>query len=525
MPFQSTSIPFRQTGKFSALFSDYTENQNRLRSFHSGFPEKEHFLTHIQERMQRFSASSRKLLHGILRRQTQAIPCHEAQETSLQKLASSKGFTVSCGHQLCIGGGPQYLLFKILSTIRLAEELESLFPELRFVPVFWMAGEDHDIEEIQQLQFFGKKYRIEVQGSGPCGRISTTGIAGQLQSIPDFPEPVISAYQTSKNLAEASRKWLNHYFGDKGLLILDADEAELKSSFLPEMLAELESPDLADKIRNQSSRLDALGYGIQLHCRDLNLFYMEDGLRVRLEKNGHSIRSTDGRFEWNLPDALAYFSVHPEKLSPNACLRPLYSQKILPEVAFIGGPAEIAYWLQLKTAFELHGIVFPLLVPRFSALLLPRSRCERLEKLGLRPEELFLDSSQLRKKIALGDESIPEPGIRDAFAGLLAFARETDSGTAASLEADLSRLEDQVQNMKRKVRKAAEKKAETQLKQVENLLDYCFPDGGLLERSESWLSVLQQNPKLISELSEAIDPLHFQFLVAELHSSSAKTSE
>ena len=515
MPVRSTSISFRQTGKFSTLFCDYSENHPGLKSFHAGFPDLVNIENSIPERLRTFPQKNRELLGRILGAQTRSAAFHPEQELNLHRIAAENCLTVSCGHQLCIGGGPQYLLFKILTVIRLVEMLQEQFPEQHFVPLFWMAGEDHDIEEIQQLQFFGRKYRIEVQGSGPCGQLSTKGIAEQLQSIPDFPEAMVSAYETSENLSEATRKWLHHYFGNRGLLVLDADDPELKRIFLPEMLSEFHGPALAEKVRRQTEGLEALGYHAQLHCRNLNLFFMDSGFRSRLEKTESGIRTADGRYEWTQEEANSFFTEHPEKLSPNACLRPLYSQKILPDLAFAGGPAEIAYWLQLKTAFSHHGIFFPMLIPRFSALLLPQSRFDKLQKLGLRPEELFLDPVVLRRKIALGEEKIPEPALKETFAGLLAFAQKFDSGTAASLEADLSRMEDQVQNMIRKVRRAAEKKSENSLNQLEKLLEYCYPEGSLLERTESWLSTVVQNPDLPDLLKKEIRPLDFQFQVCE----------
>jgi bacillithiol biosynthesis cysteine-adding enzyme BshC len=516
MPIRNTAIPFRQTGRFAALFCNYVENHPGLIDFQTGFPDMENFKNSIPERLHAFPQETRKLLHRLLDEQTRSATFHPEQEKSLEKLAADNCLTVSCGHQLCIGGGPQYMLFKILSTIRLAEELQQRFPEQPFVPVFWMAGEDHDIDEIRQLSFFGREYSLNIEGSGPCGRLSTAGIAAQLREIPDFPEEMALFYEDSENLNEATRKWLHHYFGNQGLLVLNADHSDLKRIFLPEMLAEFSGPALATEVRQQTSRLEKLGYSAQLHCRDLNLFYMETGLRSRLEKTATGIRTADGRKEWTQEEALAFFPEHPETLSPNAVLRPLYSQKILPDIAFVGGPAEIAYWLQLKTAFSLHGIFFPLLIPRFSALLLPHSRMERLQKLGLLPEDLFLDAQTLRRKIALGDEQIPEPGLKEAFSGLLAFARSVDPGTADSLEADLRRLEDQAANMVRKARRAAEKKSETQLIQLEKLLEYCFPDGGLLERKESWLSTMVQNPSLMVFLRETIHPIDFQFQVREI---------
>ena len=206
MEFSSEPIRYRDTGKFGALFCDYADNRPELRNFHSGFPEKEAFSRLISARESQFSTEQRQLLchsleKGIL---------HPQQQRNLERLRQAHCFTVSCGHQLSIGGGPQYMAFKILTTIRLADDLSAMFPEKQFVPVFWLAGEDHDLEEILSLRFFQQAYRIEKQGSGAVGRLLCGDIGAQLESIRDFPADMAAAYQPEITLSAASRNWLNY---------------------------------------------------------------------------------------------------------------------------------------------------------------------------------------------------------------------------------------------------------------------------------------------------------------------------
>jgi uncharacterized protein YllA (UPF0747 family) len=326
-----------------------------------------------------------------------------------------------------------------------------------------------------------------------------------------------AAYQYGKTLAEASRHWLSFYFGEKGLLILDADRKDLKSSFLPVMQKELESDEFYRRTEIQTQKLEKAGYDAQLHIRDLNLFFLNENKRDRLLRDGTRIFTADSQFSMSLTEASVFFGQNPECLSPNAALRPLYSQQLLPDVGFVGGPAEIAYWLQLKPAFDLHNIPFPLLLPRFSALLLPENRVSRLGKLGLSSAELFEEPSLLRKKLALGEEEIEIPALRPAFGPMLKMAAEKDASLVPALEAEISRMEAMAEGMAKRIRKAAERKSETLLSQLGNLLEYCFPGGDLLERSESWMSLTAQNPEILDELLPLIDPLdfRFQFLIQE----------
>jgi len=323
------------------------------------------------------------------------------------------------------------------------------------------------------------------------------------------------AYQPNLTLCEATRNWLNYYFGEKGLLILDPDKKELKASFLPVMLQELKSDLLHQTISLQTNNLEKLGYEAQLHTRELNLFFLDKHKRERLVRNGNSISTADATKSWTLDEAQEFFSENPDCLSPNAALRPLYSQQLLPDVAFIGGPAEIAYWLQLKPAFELHQLPFPMLIPRFSAMLLPANRISRMEKLSLSAEDLFEDTTMLRRKLALGETEISLPELRPVFTDLLKLAASQDASLVPALEAEISRMETMAEGMGKRIRKAAEKKAETQLKQLDNLLEFCFPGGSLLERTESWLSLITRNPESLNEISALISPLDFRFQVLQ----------
>ncbi len=508
-----TPVPYAATGRFNRLLSDYAADLPALRAFHSGFPNKDNFTSRIENRQKTFSPAQRTLLCSVLEEQMSGGSLHQAQRENLNKLKQDNCFSVSCGHQLSIAGGPQYMAFKILSTLKLAEELKGIFPEMEFVPIFWLAGEDHDLEEILSFRFFSQPYRMELEGTGAVGRLSCKGIAEQLQVIKDFPDEMSRAYDQEDNLAMASRHWLQQYFGEKGLLILDPDRTDLKASFLPEMLKEFSSGQVKQLMEEETKKLETLGYEAQLHPRELNLFYLNGNTRTRLIHRDGGIALLEGELKWSLEEAITHFTEHPEELSPNACLRPLYSQKILPDAAFIGGPAEIAYWLQLKSTFDYHGIFFPLLIPRFSALLLPENRAARMEKLGIQPEELFEDEARLRRKLALGDKEIPAPSLRDSFSGLLAFAAAEDASLVPALEAEISRMENMADGMAKRIRKAAEKKAETAVKQLENLLEFCFPQGGLLERSESWLSLLVQNPSCLDEIYSAMSALDFRFQV------------
>jgi len=512
---KKSTFPFQQFRAFSKSLISYVHRKPELEPFYSGYPDTDGFEKKLAEKSKNYSKAVRLKLVSSLELQNKDIQLHKNQRTNLDLLKKENTFTVSCGHQLVLGGGPAYFAYKILTAIRLAEELSTLHPSNHFIPVFWMASEDHDVEEVQAFSFFSNPCKIEVEGEGAVGRISTRKIAGQLQQIKDFPTWMSQPFETQKTIGEASRSWINHLFGDKGLLILDADSPELKVEFLPVLLDELRSDESEKRILETSQRLESLGYKAQIHPRNVNLFYLKDNQRIRLERTKDGIQTLDGKFKWNLDEAIAHFTIHPEELSPNVCLRPLYSQILLPDVAFIGGPAELAYWLQLKSVFELHKTPFPLLIPRFSATFINSNQSKKLQKLGLTAKDLSLDEVSIRKNLTKPVEEIILPDLEMSYSALINWAEVTDPTLAPAVKAELNKMSKMAEGLLKRIQKAAEAKEEQKLKQLSSLWEKFFPSGNLQERTESWLTFLVQDPDWINKVSQAIDPLDFQYTILQ----------
>jgi bacillithiol synthase len=510
-----TSYPYHRFKAFSSTIISYVEGDHQLKEFSHGKPDLALFPEALNRKSAHYSDKIRKKLATQLEMQHAAFPIHNSQKYNLDILKKENTFSVSCGHQLVLGGGPMYMAFKILSVVKLAKKLSDEFPEYNFVPVFWMASEDHDVEEIRSFSFFSQSYSIVVKGEGPVGRISTEGIEAQLSGIKDFPAWMSSEFGKHKTMAEATRSWLQYVFGDRGLLILDADSVELKAELLPVLLKELQSDESERKVLAASTKLEAMGLKSQIHPRNVNLFYMKDHQRIRLERTETGIRTLDGSESWTTEKALEHFSSHPEELSPNVCLRPLYSQILLPDVAFIGGPAEISYWLQLKDVFDDFETPFPLLVPRFSALYIPVSQGKKLAKLGLNTDDLTLDELTVRKKLVKPENEIELPDLENIYSSLLEWAQKTDPTLVPAGKAELSKMSKLAEAFLKRIQKSAETKEEQKLKQVSQLWDRFFPGGGLQERSESWLSFFVTDPDWLNKVYDAIDPLDLRFHILE----------
>jgi bacillithiol biosynthesis cysteine-adding enzyme BshC len=507
-----TSFPFSSVPGFSNLLKAYAAEDPRLLPFCAGFPDVKSFQNQARMREANFSEEDRKILTEVLVSQM-ANAATEAQKKNLALLSGNHTLTVSCGHQLVLGGGPVYMAYKIASTIKLAERAEAVLGQ-PVVPVFWLASEDHDAEEISSFSFLGTSQKFSFAQSGAVGRFSTEGLWEAIQKTPAMPPEMAGAYQ-KPNLSEATRSWLNAYFGQYGLLILDADTPILKKRFWPWFQKELESNASEKHIQATEKELEILGFKSQIFARNLNLFRLTDGGRVRLERSENGIETVDKTHNWNLEEALSHFAANPETLSPNVCLRPLYSQVLLPDIAFVGGPAEIAYWMQLKSLFSAWDVHFPLLIPRFSALYLNPQMASLRIKLGLELAELIKEDGEIRKKLSGFSAPAPLPDLKKAFAQQIEEASRIDITLVPALKAEIHRMEASGLHFQNRLRKAAERRASEKIGQWAKLRNYSFPEGSLQERKEGWLSFVVENPAWLDQLMKIVDPLDFQFCIWE----------
>lgn len=433
------------------------------------------------------------------------------QEKNLESLTDGKTFSVSCGHQLNLAGGPVYVAYKILTVIALAEKLNREFPQYHFVPIHWIATEDHDRDEICAFRYFGNSTKFSLSENGAVGRMSSADLIAQMKQLEGFPSWMAEAYHPETNLTQATRTWLQKVFGEKGLLVIDGDDPEFKKVFFPLAIKELTQPWVERALNEISELLVQKGFKEQIHARPINLFYLKDGERLRLEAIGETIRTTEGEYQWTKEEAIDFFKKNPESLSPNVAFRPLYSQLIMPDVAFIGGPAEISYWLQLGKVFEQAQVPFPILLPRFSGLFINKIQSRKLAKVKLSPEDLFKEWTQLKRELFVPEGLIPD--FEQVFSPMVEWATSVDVTLVAAAKSELTRMRKQAEHLQNRIRKAAEKRNEIQISQITNLFLALFPNGNLQERTESWLSFLLEDPQWLEKVSAQIEPLDMRFQV------------
>lgn len=281
--------------------------------------------------------------------------------------------------------------YKVLTVIRLAESLSQQHPDRPVVPVFWIHTEDHDYEEINHYyRSFSEKISYPGAFLGAVGEHRLGESIRQMMPA-HFPETLQACYQPGMRLAEASFRFNHALYGKYGLLVLDASHPRLKALFAEVVREELLRQPVEALVNAQSEAMMAAAYPAQIHPRPINLFYMDAGGRRRIEQDGEGFRLAESRRVISKAEMLELVSRHPERFSPNVCLRPLYQEMILPNLAYCGGWAELAYWMQLKSVFEHYAVPFPLLLPRMSATIFRYEALARWQALGFQPAAIGQD--------------------------------------------------------------------------------------------------------------------------------------
>ena len=511
-------IDFQDTHAFSSFFLDYIQQKVSLQKFYHHFPLKENLIHQIKEKSA-FPQAKRSVLVEELVKQYGGIKITESVKENIQALKDQKTFTVTTGHQLNIFTGPLYFIYKIITVINACKELKAAHPDYHFVPVYWMASEDHDYEEIKYFCLYGKKYIWETNQQGGVGRFHTKDFKNLLDEIPGEISLFKDAYTKSKNLSEAVLHYVNTLFGDEGLVVIDADNRILKKSFTSVIKDDLFTHSAKSLVDQTTEELKTLGYHTQVNAREINFFYLLDGLRSRLEKTADGFQVVDTDIKFTDAEIEKMISEEPEKFSPNVILRPLYQEFILPNLAYCGGPAELVYWLQLKGVFEKFETPFPVLLPRSFALVIDQPILKKFEKTGLEIKDLFEEKNYLfnhwiaknsSHQLSLGKEL---ESVQTILNEVKERAAKIDSTLTKFVGAETQRTINGLEKIEKKMLRAEKRFHSDKLQQLEAVKEALFPNGSLQERTDNFLNFYQRDSAFIKKIEKELDPFDFRFNV------------
>jgi bacillithiol biosynthesis cysteine-adding enzyme BshC len=532
MAIKKQKVSLSETGQFSKLIIDYINKDKKLSSFYKYEPTLDAFKQAIADKSK--EQVDRKLLVNVLKNQYERLAIHP--QVTFNLLLEENTYTVCTGHQLCLFTGPLYFIYKIISTINLAERLKKQYPSNNFLPVYWMASEDHDFEEISSINLFGKKVRWNNnEGTGAVGKLSTKtllpvleelkAIMGESAEATDLLTLFTTAYANHPNLADATRYLVHQLFSAYNLLIIDADDPELKESFSKIIKDDILNNTNYELVNNNIAGLQKIGVKTQVSPREINCFYMVDTIRERIELNSisksYSIINT--AIEFTKEELNAELKKHPERFSPNVVLRPLYQEKILPNLAYVGGPGEIAYWFEFKAMFDHHGISFPILMPRNFALLTDEKLNQQINKTGFSINDLFIDTDLLVKKYVSRNAQVnlslqeEEKKLTNVYTEISEKALAIDATLKGSVEAEAQKAINALKNIESKLMRSEKQKQETGINQIKKIKEKLFPENSLQERYDNFIPYyLKLGKQFIPLLKENFDPFDFELLLLEL---------
>lgn len=512
------SIDFRQTGLLQKLVSDYLFDSDRVASYFTYYPHIETIPDIIQAR--RSYDVNRELLTECLRQQYQGFDLHDAVDRNIKRLSENNTFTITTAHQPNLLLGPLYVIHKIASVIKLSKLLYEKFPQYHFVPVYWMGSEDHDKEELAQISLFGKPVVWDTAQAGAFGAFTlsdTEDVRKQVFDILGNSEASIALqhildkyYFSKSNIAEATRSLLNQLFGLYGLIIVDGNDSALKRTFIPVMKEELLQRPSIQKVTETNLQLQQSGYETQATVRDINLFYMRAGQRIRITMKDDAYQVGD--FLFTQEHIMQELEAYPERFSPNVILRPLYQSMILPDLIFAGGSAEIAYHLQLKKLFEHFQLHYPMLLLRDTAIYTDHIFQKKLEKFHLSIHDLFkplqqLVDEQLHKQAPdIFNLSEEREQLTRVYEKLSVRAQRSDKTLLAAVEAEYKKWLHSLEAIEEKLKRSEKRKAEDSLKQLQRLREQILPGNILHERRDNFLQYyLRFGPQYIQKLIDSFD--------------------
>ena len=516
----SMHIPFSSTHVFSTLINDYLEGKGTALDFVQYAPNLEGYRSAIEGRKKH--PINRALLFEVLTKQYSNLPQEKAVNNQIALLKKETTFVVTTAHQPNLFTGPLYFFYKIIHAIQLAASLKATFPDYDFVPVYYMGSEDADLEEVGAFNLDHKKCQWVTKQTGAIGRMQVDDalllLLKQLESywsiLPQGQkalEILKEAYQKGKTISEATLSFVHAFFGAKGLLVLQPDDAALKSAFIPVMEKELLSRFSHQAIQPTIAALSK-AYHVQSEGRSINLFYLKESIRGRIEKQGEQYIVVDTAIQFTQAEIIAELHQYPERFSPNVILRGVFQESILPGVVFVGGGGELAYWMELKNVFQAVGVHYPLLQLRNSFLLMRQKQAEQWTAMQFEEQDLFKPIHDL--EIAFVKKHASDAlDLQDQMSHLTTLYTtiknevvKVDPTLGAHAENLAQQAKAKLHTLEKKMLRAERRKQAVDIQRIHRIKKELFPQDNLQEREAhfskwvghydlSWIETIMEHSK------------------------------
>lgn len=521
-------LPFDQVPQFSNRDKAYALEDERLKPFYKYRADITEFERVIKDK--KSDPVNREVLVETLKSQYEILNVSSATMANIEKLADTNTFTVTTAHQPSLFTGPLYYIYKIISTINLSRTLNEQYTDFQFVPIFITGGEDHDFEEANHFQLFGKRVEWLNEEGGPVGMMSTDSLKIVLEQTKEILGDSPKAKELStllelsvnnkSNYSEVTRYLTNELFKEDGLVILDTNDKRLKQLFIPYIEKEVLEQPSKSLVETTVKQLEKAGFSEQAYPREINFFYLQPGKRSRIVEENGEFKILDTDITFNAASIKEEIHQYPERFSPNVVMRPIYQELVLPNLAYIGGGGELAYWLERQSQFAHFGLNYPMLIRRNSVLFIDKGTQKRLDKIGLSIHQLFGDIEALIKEYVQEHTenelslSAEKEQLQAIFNTIEEKAGKIDPTLIKATAAEGARQLNSLQQLEGKLMRAEKQRHDTAINQVRKLKDKLFPGNGLQERSDNFMGFyLKYGKSFFDILKDHLHPLKKGFVI------------
>ena len=494
-------LPYSATKKFSPIVIEYLHQEEKIKPFIEHAPCIDGIKSAINARKN--YPTDRMLLVNELKKQYDGFALTPLQSANIEALLSEDTFTICTAHQPNIFTGHLYFIYKIFHAIKLAEALKQQLQEYNFVPIYYMGSEDADLDELGHVIIEGKRYEWKTTQSGAVGRMKVDKafvalideMEGQLSVHPHGKELVYlfrQCYRVGVTIQQATLLLVHELFKSYGLLVLVPDNGNLKRPFNPVVHKELTDAFSFPLVQQTIARLGE-HYKVQAGGRPINLFYLYENIRERIELEHGHYKVVNTQKIFSRDELSQEVEEHPERFSANVILRAVFQEMILPNVAFIGGGGELAYWLELKEVFAAVSVPYPVVVLRNSFMLVNDQQRLLAEKLGFDVRDLFAPVNELMTRVVSRHDVqltlVKEKAELSLFYNkLLSTATKIDASLSDHVKALEAQHLRRLDELEKKMLRAEKRKHDAELRQLQKLKDQLFPNNGLQERVENFAS-------------------------------------
>jgi bacillithiol synthase len=493
------------------LFTDYLYNFEKVKNYYKyNFRDKEEYIKIFKKRSD-LAAETRKAVSAIISNQYSSKEISNQTSKNISLLTQKNTLAVVTGQQLGILGGPLYTFYKIITAIKLCDNLNERYDDFSFVPIFWLEGDDHDFEEVKAVKVIDENNNLKkISYEDEVPEDENKGSIGYLKLNPDinhffeelnkelrdteFKNDILSKlrsfYAEGRTFKDAFRDLIFWVFDKFGLIIFDPQDVEIKKLLTPVFKKEItDFRSHSEKLVHISAKLEE-EYHAQVKVRPINLFYSTAEGRYLIEPVENEYRLKRKRKKFSYEEITTLIENEPWNFSPNVLLRPVCQDFLLPTAFYIGGPSEISYFAQVMPLYNIYQLEPPVIYPRSSATLLEKNIASILEKYELNLQDIFIDSETLKNNVI---KTVSPGSLDDIF-----------NDTANEIELTFDRLKERLfefdktiadastkyrqksayylEELKGKAFDAQKKKHEVTLRQIDKLSAAVFPGGNLQER-------------------------------------------